>query len=760
MGSKLKVAFNYHLAFNVLFIFLFFNVFVFGAKVQASDLSCSSTEIDEFIDVKYAKFLTIDIPNSRKWNKNYFKALKDDFSGRDTILKKYKKKFNANIKVLFDNGLECYFSAKVRISGDNKDHLYNKDYLYNNHQFSKSPITSLDVSLLDGNINSVTKFKLFIPSTREGDNEIFLTTFLQELGFLAPKTYYVDSSFNGQKTIFIFQEKITKEFLESNNLREAPILEGDERFLFSNDLKGFNRFGLARISNKNWTNKGETSLEISKAALDRINKIYLDYLYKSHIDKDPNSALVLTNIFSDVNRDRDRIFRSILTASGARHALLPHNRRFYYDPMYKYIRPIYYDGDSSIIKLNSLSGKISSLNNSEIIGAEMAITYLDSLNRKNFKDKLEILGLDYDFQEVELILDNVLSNLKLMSNTLVNRGLNNHYTPYFSQYKDLSKDVENKRLVFFTEESFSIEVCNFSLTSCSLYYLNLKDYAKLLSGRYEDANGIAYIYVGNKDEYISGLSVKNYNKINKVYLENNVQLIGYGSPTISINKNDKQIKLRQNNINDRILIRGGVLNNWSINFIGYTVNGNNNKQRFNQDLLTGCLTLLDIHINNVSINIDESQCEDSVNIIRATGRLNTVTVNNASNDAIDVDFSKLSFDNIIIKNSGNDCIDLSYGDYYINNAALTGCVDKAISVGEKSNLTIDFSKISNSNIGVVAKDSSVVKVGNVVNDDVAICFSAYNKKQEFWGGKIIVNNHNCQPSQIYQKKNSLVEFVQ
>ena len=132
MGSKLKVAFNYHLAFNVLFIFLFFNVFVFGAKVQASDLSCSSTEIDEFIDVKYAKFLTIDIPNSRKWNKNYFKALKDDFSGRDTILKKYKKKFNADIKVLFDNGLECYFSAKVRISGDNKDHLHNKDYLYNN----------------------------------------------------------------------------------------------------------------------------------------------------------------------------------------------------------------------------------------------------------------------------------------------------------------------------------------------------------------------------------------------------------------------------------------------------------------------------------------------------------------------------------------------------------------------------------------------------------------------------------------------------
>ena len=34
-----------------------------------------------------------------------------------------------------------------------------------------------------------------------------------------------------------------------------------------------------------------------------------------------------------------------------------------------------------------------------------------------------------------------------------------------------------------------------------------------------------------------------------------------------------------------------------------------------------------------------------------------------------------------------------------------------------------------------------------------------NKKQEFWGGKITVNNHNCSPKQVIQHKGSLVEFL-
>ena len=41
-------------------------------------------------------------------------------------------------------------------------------------------------------------------------------------------------------------------------------------------------------------------------------------------------------------------------------------------------------------------------------------------------------------------------------------------------------------------------------------------------------------------------------------------------------------------------------------------------------------------------------------------------VENASQDAVDFDFSNLYISNIKIKNASNDCLDLSAGSYYIN----------------------------------------------------------------------------------------------
>jgi hypothetical protein len=48
-----------------------------------------------------------------------------------------------------------------------------------------------------------------------------------------------------------------------------------------------------------------------------------------------------------------------------------------------------------------------------------------------------------------------------------------------------------------------------------------------------------------------------------------------------------------------------------------------------------------------------------------------------------------------------------------------------------------------------------------LNAQVALVFfSAYNKKQEFLGGKTTVNKYNCQTNQVFQQINSLVEFIQ
>ena len=321
-------------------------------------------------------------------------------------------------------------------------------------------------------------------------------------------------------------------------------------------------------------------------------------------------------------------------------------------------------------------------------------------------------------------------------------------------------EIKNeKKLVFSTKKSSHVEICDILLTTCHFNIFNIKDYSKLLEGRYSDTNENPYIFIGNKQEYLSGINSHINEKKRELDLENGVQLVVYGSSEAMVNKKEKRLELSQNNVDDRFLIKGGKLKDWTIKFIGLSDGKINNEQNFNQNLLTGCLTLLDLSVDNISIRIDGALCEDGVNLIRVSGNINNVEVKNVLRDAMDVDFSKLNFNKINIKDAGNDCIDLSSGDYFIEHADLSGCKDKAISVGEKSKLTINSTKISKSNLGVAAKDSSSIRVNTVTANSTTICFSAYNKKQEFWGGKITIKKHNCQPNQIIQQKNSLVDFI-
>jgi len=725
---------------------------LFSSNIKASELSCNTFNVDKFIEAEKIKFIDITTHKSKKWSKNYFRAIKDY---KNEIIDKYKKKFSATVKVKFDNELECTFPSKIRISGDHRDHLD-----------SVPPVTSLDVELLAGNINSVIKFKLFIPHTKGGSNEVFSTALLNELGFLAPKTYHVPAAFNGQKTTYLFQEKITKEFIESNNLREAPILEGDERFLFANDMIAFDRFGLGRILNNKWAERGLTSLNISKKALDQLNKAYLEYLSGKHIYNNRNDRFLRPNGFSDENSlERDQEFQAILVAIGASHGLRPHNRSFYYDPIYKKFKAIYYDGNSEISTLNSSLSIFmyfgDKLNSDEIIGSSFALTSLNNLNHSHLQSRLKYLGLNYNLDEINIIINKIIANLQTIQKTSITNHPENSYTPYFYNYKDLEEDKKTKKLVFSSAIESHVEICDLLVTSCYNKKLSIKKYSKLLEGRYSDNSENSYIFIGNKDEYLTGINTPEPKVERVLDIEYGTKLVLYGSSnsTAMINKKEKRIELSQGNVDDRFLIMGGELNDWIIKFTGQTNGKINSNQRFDSNLLTGCLTLIDLSVDNISIDVNDAFCEDGVNLIRTRGDISKIDAKNVLSDAIDADFSSLNFNYINVKNAGNDCVDLSSGDYKIDLANLTECKDKAISAGERSKLTINTVKISNSNLGLAAKDSSIIKVNSVDTNSTSTCLSAYNKKQEFWGGKILVKQHNCEPNQVLQEKNSLVEFI-
>ena len=50
-------------------------------------------------------------------------------------------------------------------------------------------------------------------------------------------------------------------------------------------------------------------------------------------------------------------------------------------------------------------------------------------------------------------------------------------------------------------------------------------------------------------------------------------------------------------------------------------------------------------------------------------------------------------------------------------------------------------------MGIASKDGSIVKVINNNSQNLEICLAAYNKKQEFFGGFIKVENFNCENSE-------------
>ena len=737
---------------KVLGIFFIILITSLSKNVFSATLACNSENIDKFLSAEKISYIDVSIPKSKKWVKNYIKALQDKTN--IDILDKYKKKFSANITVEFQNDLKCLFPSEVRISGDHKDHLS-----------GTSTISSLDVKLIDGNINSVIKFKLFIPKTKRGENEVFSTALLKELGFLAPLTYLVPASFNGQETTFLFQEKITKEFIESNNLREAPILEGDERFLFANDFSASgDKFGLARIKNNNWIVKGSTSLAISKVALSELNKGYLEYLFRKYFYENRNDRFFgEIPFYEEGSIDKYSAFHTILVAIGASHALRPHNRTFYFDPMYASFKPIYYDGNSIVTRMTRPNRRFmyfgDKVNRDEFMGSSYALEAIKKIDRKNFYSRLVKLGLSYNLEEVNLILDTVSANIRSMIDpSNINLQHKDKYVAYFSTDMNLKQNAGNKKLVFSTNNNSFIEVCDLLLLSCANKKITIIDYASLLEGRYIDESQNSYIFIGNKKEYITGTRINKPKNIQEIELGNGSHLIVYGSSDVVVNETERSILLTQKHLDDRILFKNGLLNDWSIVFNGI-IGDNSPKQRFNENLITGCLTFVDMKINNVNIEINNAFCEDGVNLVRVEGNVNNINVNNAKSDAIDIDFSKLQLNQITVNNAGNDCIDFSFGDYQINSSFLANCKEKAISVGEKSKLSIDSVIIKNSITGIASKDSSIVYVSDVEAEKILTCFSAFNKKQEFWGGKISVKNHNCQPNQIFQEIGSLVELI-
>ena len=109
---------------------------------------------------------------------------------------------------------------------------------------------------------------------------------------------------------------------------------------------------------------------------------------------------------------------------------------------------------------------------------------------------------------------------------------------------------------------------------------------------------------------------------------------------------------------------------------------------------------------------------------------------NAKWDAFDADFSNLEINNIEVKNTGHHCIGLKGGKYKIVNADVKKCVDKGVSSSEFSQVIIEKINITDSHVGLAAKDSGIIIAKKVNIENTDLCLLSYRNKIEYQGSYI------------------------
>ena len=745
--------------------------------------SFSFAECKNYKDIDYIK---LEINNSQKFftrAARYYIAVNSKGTKKAENAQRYqrtfKRKVPSNVSFVMKDGTSCKFKSTLRGHGDLESHF---------SLINGVPISSYRIKLEEGNFNNITRFILLRPKSRYFDNEIFATTLLKELGFLAPRTFNVKVKINNVTTNYIFQENIKKEFLENNNRLEGPLLEANE------DLSKFNKLSLGRITNKEWIKGINQNYLISLNAIKNFNLHrfhgYSFRIKSAAFKKNEGKAADEILRIDEKNLEPEEfknigMFQAAMWALGASNGLSYNGARFYYDPLYSILEPIYYNGNVKVL---------SAINYDPYIGVykrkienwkkikDINVNFKD-YEEKNFTDNLEnqvvsklakdnALNLskklnkldktillkklkDNGFQNINLdqldsLLEFIDERLKIISKSNVKENLVFQKNIYKTFAKEMAIE-KNLKLIFYEnfytdkDKKLDIQICDYRLLVCEKKNINEENLIQLVEQNDIDEINSSFL-VMNKEEYLNGTNKKSIKEFNenfeKIIFSKNIKFIKNQGVEININSDLKKISIDYNTKDGRLIFLSSKLDSWKISMNNKTTNDLDNNLYTKK--ITGCLTIIDSEIRNLKIKADNFFCEDTLNIIRSRGTINKIDIKNSFSDALDLDFSNVSISKLEISNSGNDCADFSFGDYYIKNAKINKCGDKAISVGEKSLLNIDNLNAENSNIGLASKDSSKVRLQNVYFNNVETCLAAYNKKQEFFGGRIEVKNKKCE----------------
>ena len=600
----------------------------------------------------------------------------------------------AKIKIFNSkNDLNQVVKVKLRPKGDRELHYLNLD----------SMSYKIDVRGKKKFILNMEEMSLQKPILRNYSWEILYQKLLKTENILSldiiPVKFYRNGRYLG---VFVLEEGFSKELLEKQERKEGPIIGINENLTHFFPLLTYEYY-----SENYWKKEFPDIYRQSNNKLEIIKTNFKnqDFYIFNYFDLDLWARYFAISDFL-------KMFHGTVTKSV----------KLYYNPTTNLFEPIAFDGHYQ-----------SGYNN---------FSFIDFVNNPKVKCGYAC-GVSHDWYGLffnhnnSKFLEKYIEYLKIYTSEIF---LNNFYEIFSDQISEINNffysDYQHSDRVFYG----GVLPYYFDFSPIRKRSINLRK--KILNYQNDNSNLIEI----NDRKILINYEAKNliFNKNEKIKLSKGIW------KAKNLNLIDTDIVLEEGSIlilegvsslkgiNKELLITGpGMLVqiNGKISLDNVKFNGLKNIKLDGLNW-SGAINLIHTKVIIGKINIENTISEDSINIVNSNTVIDKINIINAQNDAIDIDFGDIQFNNIYCSISGNDCLDTSGAN--VNGNILTGenVTDKLGSFGESSNIKIDIVNGEKINVGVAAKDGSDVKINQINLKKINIPMAIYQKKF-FYGTSLI-----------------------
>jgi hypothetical protein len=213
--------------------------------------------------------------------------------------------------------------VKLRLKGDGVDHMVGDKWSFRVHVKKGEALFGM------------RRFSIQNPRTREYEGELLFNHALKREGILVPRYFFVNVTINGKDIgVMALEEHTSKELLESQNRREAPIIRFDDKLFFQARYAPFDDI---------FTNYKALSIRIIGSNPLKKSEAFLSYLkigiglLRGFV----RGEIPASEVFDPVLVGR---YLAVAKVWGAEHSLEFDDARFYYNPLTSKLEIIGHDG--------------------------------------------------------------------------------------------------------------------------------------------------------------------------------------------------------------------------------------------------------------------------------------------------------------------------------------------------------------------------------------------------------------------------------